>query len=314
VRFLVTGALGQIGTELTQALRARHGADAVLATDVRPAAGPPSGPFSLLDARDRERLGKLARDHEATWIIHLAALLSASGEANPELAWDLNIGSLRGALEVARELGCGLFVPSSIAAFGPGTPAVDTPQVTVQRPTTIYGITKVTGELLCDWYFARLGVDTRGLRFPGLISHSAPPGGGTTDYAVEIFEAALRHGTYACPLSAETRLDMMYMPDAIDGVIKLLEAEGPRLVNRNAYNISAMSFTPAEIAAAIREHLPNFTLTHAPDPVRQRIADSWPDRMDDRAARAEWGWSPRYDLPAMVAEMLARTEERLARV
>ncbi len=313
MRFLVTGALGQIGTELTSALRDRHGDDAVLATDVRRPASATDGSFEVLDALDTDHLLRLAAAHGATHLIHLAALLSATGEAKPDLAWHLNVGSLQGALHVARELDCALFVPSSIAAFGPSTPRIDTPQVTIQRPTTMYGITKVVGELLCDWHHARYGVDTRGLRFPGLISHKTPPGGGTTDYAVEIFEAALRHGTYGCPLAPDTRLDMMYMPDAIDAVIGLITADSAGLVNRNAYNVTAMSFTPAEITAEIQRHLPTFTLTHAPDPVRQRIADSWPDHMDDSAARAEWGWAPRYDLPAMVAEMLAHTEARLAR-
>lgn len=313
MRFLITGALGQIGTELSLALQDRYGLDAILATDLREPPERPPGPFAQLDALDGARLKALAKEHGATHLIHLAALLSATGEARPDLAWTLNIGSLFAALAVARELGLTLFVPSSIAAFGPGTPPVDTPQLTIQRPATMYGITKVAGELLCDYHHARYGVDTRGLRFPGLISHTAPPGGGTTDYAVEIFEAALEHGRYACPLSPDTRLDMMFMPDAIRAVIELLQADSARLVHRNAYNLTAMSFTPNEIAAAIREHLPDFELTHAPDPVRQRIADSWPDRMDDSAAREEWGWAPRYDLPAMVAEMLDKTRERLAR-
>lgn len=310
-RILITGALGQIGTELTQTLRARYGVDAVLPTDIREPDDSQGGRFELLDALDTPRLRALAEEHRATRIVHLAALLSATGEKRPELAWKLNVGSVLGVLQVARDLDCGVFIPSSIAAFGTSTPALDTPQVTTQRPSTMYGITKVAGELLCDYYHERFGVDTRGLRFPGLISHAAPPGGGTTDYAVEIFHAALSHGTYACPLRADTRLDMMYMPDALQAVVQLLEADPDRLVHRNAYNITAMSFTPHELAEAIRVHLPDFTLTHDVDPVRQRIADSWPDRMDHSAARAEWDWAPRYDLPTMVEDMLQKVGDRL---
>lgn len=314
-RLLVTGALGQIGTELTQMLRRRHGTAAVIASDIRQPTDHPlaDGPFETLDVTDHAAVARVVADHDIDTIVHLAALLSATGEARPQLAWQINVGGLFGVLEVAREAGCSVFTPSSIAAFGPGTPAVETPQDTVQRPTTIYGISKVTGELLCDYYHLRYGVDTRGVRFPGLISYAAPPGGGTTDYAVDIFQHALRDGRFTCFLSEDTRLDMMYMPDALEAVAKLMDADPSRLVHRNAFNITAMSFTPAELAAEIRAHLPHFELTCEPDPVRQAIADSWPDKMDDTAARTEWDWAPRYDLPAMVADMLEKTEARLVR-
>ncbi|MFK7930112.1 MAG: L-threonine 3-dehydrogenase [Myxococcota bacterium] len=312
-RILVTGALGQIGTELTQLLRKKHGTSAVVASDVRAAVeGPLSdGPFETLDVTDRASLERIVTEHKIDQIVHLAALLSATGEARPQLAWAVNVGGLLDVLEVAREHGCGVFTPSSIAAFGPSTPRVDTPQDTVQRPNTMYGISKVTGELLCDYYFERYGVDTRGVRFPGLISYAAPPGGGTTDYAVDIFEHALRNGTFSCFLKEDTRLDMMYMPDALQAVIQLMDADPTTLRHRNAFNISAMSFTPTELAAEIRKHLPHFTLVCEPEPTRQRIADSWPDSMDDRAARREWGWEPQYDLSAMVSDMLEKTAVKL---
>ena len=310
-RVLVTGALGQLGTEICKSLRQRYGDDLVLQTDVRPP--PPSHPgyYRTLDVLERGAIEQVVANFQPKIVIHLAALLSATGERWPELAWKLNVGSVLNLLEIAREAGFTFFLPSSIAAFGPGTPVDDTPQVTVQRPSTMYGITKVTGELLCDYYFTRYGVDTRGLRFPGLISHSAPPGGGTTDYAVEIFEAALKHGRFACPLHPDTRLDMMYMPDASKAVMDLLDAPADRLVHRNAYNVTAMSFTPAELAEAIRAHLPGFELLHEPDPVRQRIADSWPNRMDDSAARQEWGWAPSYDITSMVADMMEQVARKL---
>lgn len=313
-RLLVTGALGQIGTELTQMFRELHGTTAVVASDIREPGDHPlaDGPFVRLDVTDQVALRAAVDAHQIDTIVHLAALLSATGEARPQLAWSVNVGGLLAVLEVARACGASVFTPSSIAAFGPGTPAVDTPQDTVQRPTTMYGISKVSGELLCDYYFSRYGVDTRGVRFPGLISYAAPPGGGTTDYAVDIFQHALREGRFRCFLAEDTRLDMMYMPDALGAVAKLMAADPARLIHRNAFNITAMSFTPLELAEAIRVHLPSFELVCEPDPVRQAIADSWPDRMDDAAARAEWDWAPVYDLPMMVADMLEKTEERLS--
>ena len=309
---LITGALGQIGAELVPALRARYGAERVIASDIRvPPLGAADGPFEVLDVTNFRQLQELARRHDVGTIFHLAALLSATSEEKPHVAWELNMGGLYKVLEVARENRCALFYPSSIAAFGPGTPRVGTPQDTVQRPTTIYGVTKVAGELLADYYARRFGVDVRGLRFPGLISHVAPPGGGTTDYAVAIFYEALRHGHYECFLGPDTRLDMMYMPDAIRAILELMEAEPARLVHRNAFNLAAVNFTPAELATEIRRHLPEFRIDYDPDPVRQAIADSWPQSLDDSAARAEWGWRPEYDLAAMTADMIAKLRAKL---
>jgi nucleoside-diphosphate-sugar epimerase len=312
-RILVTGALGQIGSELVPALRARHGASAVVASDIRvPASGSPSdGPFEVLDVTNARQLQDLVRRHEIGTLYHLASLLSATSEERPHVAWDLNLGGLYKLLEVARENRCAVFFPSSIAAFGPTTPKLGTPQDTIQRPTTIYGVTKVAGELLADYYALRFGVDVRGLRFPGIVSHVTPPGGGTTDYAVAIFYDALRHGRYDCFLGPDSRMDMMYMPDAVRAVLELMDADPARLVHRNAFNVSAASFTPAELAAEIRGHLPHFEMRYEVDPVRQAIADSWPQSLDDRAARAEWGWRPEYDLAAMTADMLTQLRLKL---
>jgi nucleoside-diphosphate-sugar epimerase len=221
------------------------------------------------------------------------------------------MGTLMNALEVARELECAVFTPSSIGAFGPTTPRNPTPQDTIQRPTTMYGVTKVAGELLCDYYHQRYSMDTRGLRYPGLISYVAPPGGGTTDYAVDIFYKAIEQGTFSCFLSADTQLDMMYMPDAIRGSIEVMEADASKLIHRNAFNVTAMQVTPATLADAIRKHIPDFTITYDVEPMRQRIADSWPQRLDDSAARAEWNWKPEYDMNAMVEEMLTKLGEKL---
>lgn len=311
-RILVTGALGQIGSELVPELRARHGEDTVVASDIRvPSGSLTDGPFEVLDVTNFRQLQDLVRRKEIGTIYHLAALLSATAEERPHVAWEINMGGLYKVLEVARENRCALFHPSSIAAFGPGTPRVATPQDTLQRPNTIYGVTKVAGELLCDYYAKRFGVDVRGLRFPGLISHVAPPGGGTTDYAVAIFYDALKYGRYECFLGPQTRLDMMYMPDAIRAVVELMDADGTQLVHRNAFNLAAVNFTPEELAVEIRKHLPGFTIEYDVDPVRQAIADSWPQSLDDSAARAEWGWRPRYDLAAMTADMLAKLRTKL---
>jgi nucleoside-diphosphate-sugar epimerase len=306
-RILVTGALGQIGSELVVALRARYGDDHVVASDIRMVAADAidgDGPFEYVDVtRLRQIQAVVARYHIDT-IYHLAALLSAVAEEKPQVAWDVNMGGLYRVLEVARQHRCAVFVPSSIGAFGPGTPKDQTPQDTIQRPTTMYGVTKVAGELLCDYYHRRFGVDTRGVRYPGLISHGAPPGGGTTDYAVEIFYQAIRHNHYTSFLEPDTRLDMMYMPDALKAAIDIMEADPGRLEHRNSFNVTAMNFTPEELGEAIRKRLPSFTLDYDVDPVRQAIADSWPDSLDDSAAREEWGWSPDYDLDALVDDML----------
>jgi nucleoside-diphosphate-sugar epimerase len=269
------------------------------------------GPFQHVDCTSHEQIREAVRRYDIDTIYHLAALLSAVAEERPHVAWNVNMGGLYRILEVARESRCAVFVPSSIGAFGPGTPVDDTPQDTLQRPTTMYGVTKVAGELLCDYYHTRFGVDTRGVRYPGIISHVTPPGGGTTDYAVEIFYEAIKHERYACFLRGDTRLDMMYMPDAIKAAIEVMEADPERLMHRNAFNVTAMNFTPEELAAAIRSHMPDFTLSYEVDPVRQSIANSWPSSIDDSAARDEWGWQPSYDLTAMTGDMLAQLEKKL---
>lgn len=305
-RILVTGAGGQLGTELVLALREQFGPDAVLATDLREpefwARG--DGPTASLDCLDLDSLRASVEGHGTTTVYHLAAILSAAGEARPDLAYNVNLGGLMNVLRVAVDHPMQVFVPSSIAVFGPSSPKDPAPQNTIQRPTSMYGITKLAGELLSDFYHRRFGVDTRGLRYPGLISHSSPPGGGTTDYAVEIFHAAIATGRYTCFLGPDTRMDMMYMPDAVNAALSLMESPGQPLRHRNAYNVTAMQFTPAEIAEEIRNHIPDFEITYEPDPVRQAIADSWPDRLDDSVAREEWGWKPAYDLSTMVTEML----------
>jgi nucleoside-diphosphate-sugar epimerase len=310
-RILVTGALGQIGSELVPALRERYGEDAVVASDIRMPPRGTDGPFEFVDTTNLRQLTEVVRRNQVGTIYHLAALLSATAESKPQVAWDVNMGGLYRVLEVARESRCAVFHPSSIGAFGPGTPKDDTPQDTVQRPTTMYGVTKVAGELLCDYYFHRFGVDARGVRFPGLISYGAPPGGGTTDYAVEIFYEAIRHRHYTCFLGPDTRLDMMYMPDAIKACVDVMEADPARLDLRNAFNVTAMNFTPEELAAAIRKHIPDFALDYKVDKVRQEIADSWPNSLDDSAARDEWGWSPSYDLDAMVADMFENLSKKV---
>jgi nucleoside-diphosphate-sugar epimerase len=315
-RILVTGALGQIGSELVSALRHRYGNDAVVASDVRVIqldAENSHGPFEYVDVTRARELQEVVLRHEIDTIFHLASLLSAVAEEKPHMAWDVNMGGLYRVLEVARQRGCSVFFPSSIGAFGPGTPPDRTPQDTIQRPNTMYGVTKVSGELLCDYYHQRFGVDTRGVRYPGLISHVAPAGGGTTDYAVEIFYEAIRHGRYTCFLRPDTCLDMMYMPDALDAAIGVMEADPARLVHRNAFNVTAMNFTPATLAAEIRKYLPNFEIDFDVDPVRQAIADSWPDSLDDQAARDEWDWHPTYDLETMTRDMLEKLGPKLKR-
>jgi len=313
-RILVTGAAGQIGSELVPALRRTYGDDAVLATDVKPPTGTlaEGGPAAVLDCTDAAAVARAVAEHRADAVFHLAAILSAKAEHAPQKAWGINVGCLFNVLEVAREAGCALFVPSSIAAFGPSTPADPAPQDTLQRPTSMYGVTKVTGELLCDYYAARFGVDARGVRYPGLISYSAPPGGGTTDWAVDIFHKAVSDGRYTCFLSADTQLDMMYMPDAVRAAMELMEADPERLAHRNAFNVTAMQLTPARLTAEIRRHLPGFTIDYEVDPVRQRIAESWPRSIDDSAARREWGWQPRYDMAALVADMIEHVGEQAA--
>ena len=313
-RILITGAAGQIGTELASRLRDRYGPGMILPTDIRdPVSWASLGPAERLDCLDLDALRARVKRFGATDIFHLAAILSAAAEENPLRAYQINMDGLVNVLQVAAETGCRVFTPSSIAAFGPETPSDPAPQSTLQRPTTMYGVTKVAGELLCDYYHTRFGVDARGLRFPGLVSYTAPPGGGTTDYAVEIFRAALERGRYTCFLKPDTRMDMMYMPDAIRAIIELMEAPSATLVHRNAFNVTAMHFTPAELAGAIRVHMPAFEIDYDPDPVRQAIADSWPERLDDSEAREQWGWQHEYELPDMVADMFRGLKAHPAR-
>lgn len=306
-RILITGALGQIGTELTAYLREQYGNDNVIASDKNKHGDVNSseaGPFELLDVVDAKGIADLCRKYGVNQIIHLAAILSATAEKNPQLAYNINMNGTYNILEVAREQGIAVFTPSSIAAFGASTPVDNTPQDTIQRPSTMYGVTKVAGELLCDYYYMRYGLDTRGVRFPGLISYAALPGGGTTDYAVHIYYEALKNKKYASFIGAGTYMDMMYMPDALKAIHDLLEANPDKLEHRNAFNITAMSFDPEMLAAEIRKHIPEFHLTYEVDPVRQAIANSWPNSIDDSAARKEWGWNPKYDLASMTKDML----------
>jgi nucleoside-diphosphate-sugar epimerase len=311
-RILVTGALGQIGSELVPYLRGIYGRENVIATDRRQENTAAFLPFERLDCLMRQEIEQLVEDQRIDTIIHLAALLSAVAEARPQEAWRINVDGLLNILETARKYHCAVFVPSSIGAFGPGTPRDGTPQDTIQRPTTMYGITKVTGELLCDYYHLKHRLDVRGLRFPGLISNVAPPGGGTTDYAVDIFYQAIKKRRYSCYLRPDSRLDMMYMPDALKAIVQLMEADPTRLRHRNAFNVTAMSFTPEELAAAIRRRLPDFVIEYQVDPVRQAIADSWPRSLDDSAARREWGWKPSWSMDAMIDDMLAVLGKRFS--
>ncbi len=308
---LVTGALGQIGSELVPALRQRFGEDNVIASDLRMPPDTGAGPFEHVDVTRQNQISEVVRRYDVGSIYHLAALLSALAEDKPQFAWDLNMGGVYRVLEVARQYGCAVFVPSSIGAFGPSTPRDQTPQDTIQRPTTMYGVAKVAAELLCDYYAQRFAVDSRGLRLPGIISYLAPPGGGTTDYAVDIFHQAVRYRHYTCFLEAHTRLDMMYMPDTVAAIMQLMEADAARLSHRNAFNVSAMSITPEELAGEIRKHIPDFVIDYEVDPVRQAIADSWPRALDDSVARNDWGFEPHYDLAAMTADMLEQLGRRL---
>ncbi|MBT2569263.1 L-threonine 3-dehydrogenase [Planococcus sp. ISL-110] len=309
-RIMITGALGQIGSELVGKMRGIYGNDSVLATDIRQAADQ-SGPFEILDVTDAQRMHDLAKDFGADTMVHMAALLSATAEENPLLAWNLNMGGLVNALEASRELGMQFFTPSSIGAFGPSTPKKNTPQDTLQRPTTMYGVNKVAGELLCDYYHTKFGVDTRGVRFPGLVSNVAKPGGGTTDYAVDIYYKAIEQGSYTSYIAEGTYMDMMYMPDALQAIVDLMEADPAKLIHRNAFNVTAMSFEPEQIAASIRKHIPDFKMSYAVDPARQEIADSWPDSIDASAAKSEWGFKASYDLDAMTFDMLEKLKKKL---
>jgi len=314
-RILITGACGQVGSELVLVLRDRYGNDNVIATGHET---PPSeqlfnsGPFRFIDCRDINSIAEIVRQYNIGIVYHLATKLSAAAEAKPQLAWNVNVSGLYNVLEVAREYKYAVFTPSSIGVFGPDTPLDNTPQDTIQRPDTMYGVTKVAGELLCDYYFKRFGVDTRGVRWPGLISYVTLPGGGTTDYAVEIFYEAIKHREYStCFIREGTYMDMMYIPDALKSAIDIMEADPSRLKHRNAYNVTAMSLAPEDIANEIKRHIPDFVIGYKVEPVRQAIAESWPNNMDDSSAREEWGWKPEYDLATMTKDMLEKLSTKL---
>ncbi|MDC8785150.1 NAD-dependent epimerase/dehydratase family protein [Roseateles koreensis] len=312
-KILIIGANGQIGSELAVELALRHGNANIITSDLAPQGRVPQLHHEMLDVTDAAALAAVVKRHGITQIYHLAAALSATGEKHPMWAWDLNMKGLLNVLELARvQKLARVFWPSSIAAFGPSTPSLDTPQSTVMDPTTIYGISKLAGERWCAWYHANHGVDVRSLRYPGLISYKTPPGGGTTDYAVDIFHHALKTGSYNCFLEAGQGLPMMYMPDALRATIELMEAPAEQIKQRGSYNLAGVSFTPAEIAETIRQHLPAFEMRYAPD-FRQAIAASWPQRIDDREARQDWGWRLRYDLPAIVSDMLKELGTALAK-
>jgi nucleoside-diphosphate-sugar epimerase len=314
-RILVTGACGQIGSELVPALRQRYGEENIVTTDI--VAPCPAlrdvKPFEFVDVLQRERIEEVVDQYQVGTIYHMAAILSATGERKPRQAWNVNINGLNNVLEVASERGVArVFCPSSIAAFGPETPRDDTPQETILLPRTMYGITKVAGELLGNYYSRRLGVDVRGVRYPGIVSSETPPGGGTTDYAVEIFYEAIKHGRYTCFVKEDTVLPMMYMPDCIRATIMLMEADLQVGEPHADYNLASMSFSAGELAAEIKKHVSDFVVEYDPDPVKQAIADSWPRSIDDSVARREWGWQPRYSLSAMVEDMLDRLQRRHA--
>ncbi len=310
---LITGANGQIGVVLAEALRQLHGRDAVITTDINGVVTEERGPFEILDVLDAKRMSELIQQYQVTQIYHLAAILSARGEQNPKWAWEVNIGSLFNVLEAAKNHGLRVFYPSTIAVFGANTPKDLTPQETVTEPATVYGISKAAGENWCQYYFEKYGVDVRSVRFPGIIGYQSLPGGGTTDYAVEIFHRAVQGEAYSCFLAPETRLPMLYMDDAIRGMLDLMHADADKLTVRTSYNLAGVSFTPAEVASAIQSHLPDFKVSYAPD-FRQKIAESWPRSIDDAVARRDWGWRPQYDLAAMTTDMIQHLQIKLAAV
>lgn len=315
-KILIVGAGGQIGSELVPHFQKIYGDNNVVATDINASACKKlaeNGPFVELDALDSKKFTEVVKKYKIDTIFNLVALLSATGEKNPQLAWKINIGALMNSLEIARENHCTVFTPSSIGAFGPTSPHDSTPQDTVMRPTTIYGVCKVTGEMLSDYYFTRFGVDTRSVRFPGIISNVTLPGGGTTDYAVEIYYAAIKEKKFTCPLPEGTFLDMMYMPDALDACVQLMEADPSRLIHRNSFNITAMSFDPSLIFKAIKKRIPEFSIDYKVEPVKKAIADSWPNYMDDSCARKEWGWNPKWDLESMTDDMLKVIGEKYSK-
>lgn len=312
---LIIGSTGQIGSELTMKLRGIYGGDHIVAGYI-PGAEPKgelaeSGPSEIVDITNAQQIAQAVRKYHIDTIYNLAALLSAVAENKPQLAWKIGIGGLMNVLEVAREQHCAVFTPSSIGSFGPNTPKDGTPQDTLQQPKTMYGVTKVTGELLSNYYALKFGVDTRSVRFPGLISYQTLPGGGTTDYAVEIYYAAVKGEKFVCPLKKGTYMDMMYMPDAQKAMIDIMEADPSKLVHRNSFNVTSMSFDPEIIYNAIKKRYPNFEMVYEPEPIKQAIADSWPDKMDDSCARKEWGWNPQYDLEKMTDDMILNLKKKL---
>ena len=314
---LVIGSTGQIGSELTMKIRREVPGSTVVAGYI-PGAEPKgelleSGPSEIADVRDAAGLAAIVDKYQIDTVYNLAALLSAVAERKPLLAWDIQMNGLLNILEIAREKNCAVFTPSSIGSFGPETPHVGTPQDTIQRPRSMYGVTKVATELLSDYYHHKYGVDTRSVRFPGLISYTTLPGGGTTDYAVEVYYSAVKHEEFVCPIAPGTFMDMMYMPDALHAAIQLMEADPSRLKHRNSFNIASMSFEPEQLFAKIREYIPDLRVRYEVDPVRQAIATSWPDSMDDSCAREEWDWKPTYSLDAMTRDMLFHQKEKLGK-
>ena len=312
---LVIGATGQIGSELTLELRKRYGNTHVVAGYIQGAEPKgelkESGPSEIVDVTDQEVIEAVVKKYQIDTIYNLAALLSVVAESKPKLAWKIGVDGLWNVLEVARMHGCAVFTPSSIGSFGTDTPHTQTPQDTIQRPRTMYGISKVTTELLSDYYYTKYGVDTRAVRFPGIISNVTPPGGGTTDFAVDIYYSAVKGEKFVCPIGEGTLMDMMYMPDALNAAISLMEADPTKLVHRNAFNIASMSFAPETIFAAIKKHVPGFEMTYEVDALKQSIANSWPDSLDDTCARNEWGWKPMYDLESMTIDMLQKLRAKL---
>lgn len=314
---LVIGATGQIGSELTMELRKRYGNENIVAgyiTGAEPKGElKESGPSEIVDVTNKDMMAAVVKKYQIDTIYNLAALLSVVAEAKPQLAWKIGVDGLWNVLEVAREYKCAVFTPSSIGSFGPTTPHVQTPQDTIQRPLTMYGVSKVTTEMLSDYYYTKYGVDTRAVRFPGIISNVTPPGGGTTDYAVDIYYSAVKGEKFVCPIGEGTLMDMMYMPDALDAAIKLMEADPTKLVHRNAFNVTAMSFAPETIYQAIKKYVPDFEMVYEVDPLKQSIANSWPDSLDDSCARSEWGWNPKYDLDKMTVDMLEKLRVKLGK-
>lgn len=313
-RILVLGAGGQIGTELVPHLQNIYGSDNVIAADLKPEVVEKLGRMSkavMLNALDIESYAKLLKNERIDSIYNLVALLSATGEKNPQLAWNLNMGALLNSLNLAKDFNCAVFTPSSIGAFGENTPHYKTPQDTVMRPNTIYGVCKVTGELLSDYYHTRFGVDARSVRFPGIISNGALPGGGTTDYAVEVFYEVAKHGRYTCEVPKDTYMDMLYMPDALEATTQLMEADPSKLVHRNSFNVTSMSFTPEQLFTAIKKRVPSFTWDYNVDPVKAQISASWPDCLDDSCAREEWGWNPKWGMDQMIDDMLEACRKKV---